>query len=70
MARGVGGRGPANIMKHLKGTSFPISKDDLVSHIKQGPGPDTDDVVAVTSQLPDKLYNSPAEIMHELGKIE
>ncbi len=70
MARGVGGHGPANIMKHIKGTSFPTSKREIVQRAKVGPGPDTRDVVDVLNKIEDKEYNSPAEIMKEIGKVE
>ncbi len=70
MARGVGGHGPANVMEHLKGLEFPASKDDLVEHAQEGEGPDTEDVVDKLEKLPDRQYNSPADVMHEIAEIE
>ncbi|HEX2962276.1 MAG TPA: DUF2795 domain-containing protein [Ignavibacteriales bacterium] len=70
MARGVGGHGPANIMKHLKGLDFPANKSKLLSFAKRGEGPDTDDVLSILQQIPDKSYNSPAEVMKEVGHVE
>lgn len=70
MAKGVGGRGPANIMKHMKGIHFPLSKDDILSHVQNGPGPDTESVMEVLGQIPEKQYASPAEIMKEVGKVK
>ncbi|MHB0977273.1 MAG: DUF2795 domain-containing protein [Candidatus Aquicultorales bacterium] len=70
MTRGVGGHGPANIMKHLKGIHFPASKDAIVSHAQQGPGPDTGDVMDTLNKIPDKQYNSPAEILKEYGNVK
>lgn len=70
MTRGVGGRGPANIMKHLKGIHFPIDKNGIINHVKNGPGPDTNDVVEVLNRIEDKEYPSPAEILKQVGKIE
>ncbi|OQA03864.1 MAG: hypothetical protein BWY68_00612 [bacterium ADurb.Bin400] len=70
MPRGVGGRGPANIQKHLKGTSYPASKNSLVERAKSGPGPDTGDVVGVLEKIPDREYASPADVMKEIGKVE
>lgn len=71
MARGVGGRGPANIMKHLKGIHFPVDKNGILSIAKQKEqGPDTPDVIDVLNQIPEKEYSSPAEIMKEVGRIE
>jgi hypothetical protein len=70
MARGVGGQGPANIMKHLKGISFPVNKKKLLEHAKQAPGPDTDEVLEVLKEIADKEYHSPAEVMKEVGNVE
>ncbi len=70
MARGVGGHGPANIMKHLKGIDFPSDKKKVMEHAKNAEGPDTEDVLEILKQLPEKTYHSPAEIMKEVGKIE
>ncbi len=69
MTRGVGGHGPANIMKHLEGIHFPADKNDLVSHAEHGPGPDTQDVVETLRKLPDKTYTSAADVMEEYGKV-
>jgi len=69
-ARGVGGRGPANIMRHMKGISFPASKEIILATAKGGQGPDTDQVLKVLEQIPEKEYTSPAEILKEVGKIK
>ncbi len=68
MARGVGGHGPANVMDHLKGIEFPASKNDLVERARETEGPDTEDVVNALEKLPDRRYNSPADVMHEIGE--
>ncbi len=68
MARGVGGRSPANIMDHLKGIDFPARKSELVKHARETEGPDTDEVVNALEKLPDRQYNSPADVMHEIGE--
>ena len=70
MTRGVGGHGPANIMMHLKGLDFPADKKKIISHAKTGPGPDTDDVLEILKQIADKTYESPADVMKEVGRIE
>ena len=70
MARGVGGIGPANIMKHLKGIHFPVDKNGIVELAQRGLGPDTDQVMEVINKLPDRQYSSVAEIMKEIGRIE
>ncbi len=70
MARGVSGQGPANIMEHLKGIDFPASKNDLVEHAREEKGSDTDEVVDQLEKLPDRQYNSPADVMHEISEVE
>lgn len=68
MARGVGGRSPANIMDHLKGIDFPARKNELVKHARETEGPGTDGVVNALEKLPDRRYNSPADVMHEIAE--
>lgn len=70
MARGVGGKGPANIMKHMKGIHFPAGKQQVVDHAQHGEGPDTKAVVAVLDKIEDREYHNPAEILKEVGRIE
>jgi len=72
MARGVGGVSPANIMKHLGGVDFPANKQQLIEHArnKDSDAPDTDAVIGVLEQISDKEYDSPAEVLKEVGKVE
>lgn len=68
MARAEG-HSPANIMKHLKGIDFPVSKEQMLSHDEHAPGPDKDEVLETLKHLPEKEYRSPAEVMKEVGKV-
>ncbi len=68
MARGVGGHGPANIMKHLQGIHFPADKKQILSHAKKAPGPDTDEVMETLQGISEKEYQSPTEILKEISK--
>lgn len=68
MARGVGGIGPANIMKHMKGIKFPASKKDILDTARKGPGPDTDKVLEVLDKIPDQEYKTLPEILKAIGK--
>lgn len=70
MPRGVGGRGPANIMKHLKGISFPVNKEKIIALAKNGQGPDTTEVVDALSGIDAQVYYSSPEIMREIRKKE
>lgn len=69
MTRGVGGLGPANIMKHLKHIHFPADKRAIISYAQKGPGPNTRNVLALLERIPDKEYRSPSEIVHEIAKV-
>jgi len=74
MARGVGGIGPANIMRHLKGIHFPASKNQILDIAKKNQGraemPDTNQVIGVLQKMDDREYTSVADIMKQIGKIE
>jgi hypothetical protein len=69
MTRGVGGLGPANIMKHLKRLHFPADKNAILSHARKGPGPNTRSVLEILNRIPERVYYSPAEIVSEIGKV-
>lgn len=70
MTRGLGGKGPANIMKHLKHIAFPADKNKILAYAKNGPGPDTRKVLEMLSQISEKTYRSPSEIVREVHRIE
>ena len=70
MTRGVGGQGPANIMKHLKRIVFPADKDRILEVAGRGPGPDTRKVMEILAQIPDRKYYSPAEIVREVSRLK
>lgn len=70
MARGVGGEGPANIMKHMKGIDFPVDKNQLIDHAKNGEGPDTDQVVNFLERLPEREYSSAADVAKAVGEVD
>jgi hypothetical protein len=70
MERGVGGHGPANVMKHLGGIDFPANKQEILEQAKRGEGPDTKEVVEFLEKIPDREYGGPQEIMKEFGNQE
>ncbi len=70
MTRGVGGHGPANIMKHLKHIDFPADKQRILSIAGKGPGPKTREILEVLNRIPDRAYNSPSEIIREVSKLK
>lgn len=62
----------AAVAKVLKGIDFPANKNDLVNHAKQNKGQteDSDSIIETINQLPDKQYNSMADVEHQVGKVE
>lgn len=69
--RGDGGSGhrisPISLQKHLKGTNYPASKDDLVKRAQSNAAPA--DVVEMIRHLPANSYDSPAEVMRAFGQV-
>ncbi|MDW7772096.1 MAG: DUF2795 domain-containing protein [Desulfobulbaceae bacterium] len=54
-------------MEHLQGMNFPATRNQLIENARKEQGPDTDEVIEVLSNLKKDEYQSPAELMHELG---
>ena len=65
------GRSFLNIMKHMKGVKFPADKNQLLSLVEQNRSrsQDTDMVMDVIKQIPEKEYNSVSDIVKETNKI-
>lgn len=68
MTRGVGGQSPANIAHSLKGIDFPCKKKDLVEHARKNNA--EDDVMEILRQMPEQEYNTMADVMKGVGKVE
>jgi hypothetical protein len=65
-AGGISGRNVANVTHHLKGIDFPARKDRLITYAK-----DHDagaDVIDVLQKLPEREYNSMADVMRGYGQ--
>lgn len=62
------GESAANIAHHLRGINFPCSKSDLVNHCRQRGCPT--DVLNTLQSLPDRQYNSMADVMSGVGQVE
>ncbi|TWG87258.1 uncharacterized protein DUF2795 [Cupriavidus gilardii J11] len=68
--RGAGGGeepSPIDVQKSLKGLDFPASKEDIVSRARDGGA--SDDILSELEQLPEREYQTPADISKELGKL-
>ncbi|MGE5658668.1 MAG: DUF2795 domain-containing protein [Actinomycetota bacterium] len=59
---------PIQIQKDLKGVDYPVSKQDLVKHAQQQGA--NQDVQSVLEQLPDRQYDTPAEVSKAIGELE
>lgn len=59
---------PISVQKHLKGTSYPASKDELLQRAQSNDAPA--DVLERVRQLPANTYTSPADVMKAFGKTE
>ena len=57
---------PISVQKHLKGTNYPASRDDLVRRARANSAPD--DILRMIEQLPGVRYESPAEVMRAFGQ--
>lgn len=68
MTRGVGGQSPANVQTHLKGVSYPASKEDLLSSAKTNDAPE--EVMEILRQMPDQQFHGPQDVMKAYGDIK
>ena len=68
MARGPAGESPINVTHHLKGISFPASKDDLVEHAKKNGAPSQ--VMEAIEAMPDDEYGTMADVMKGFKQAE
>jgi uncharacterized protein DUF2795 len=59
---------PIQIQKFLKGVDYPADKATLLKKATDE-GAD-DDVRSVLQRLPDKRYDTPADVSEAMGKIE
>lgn len=59
---------PVQMQKHLKGTSYPASKDDLVRQAQSNSA--SDDIVEKIRALPADSFGSPKDVMKALGRTE
>lgn len=59
---------PIQIQKDLKGVDYPVSKQDLVKHAQQQGA--NQDVQSVLEQLPERQYDTPAEVSKAIGELE
>jgi hypothetical protein len=59
---------PIQLQKYLKGMDYPAKKNDLLQQAKKN-GADNS-VSKVLDKLPEKEYETPADVSKAVGKIE
>lgn len=57
---------PAEIQKHLKGTDYPATRDQLVQKARSNQAPQ--EVIQELQKLPGNQYESPADLMKAFGQ--
>lgn len=68
MTQGMGGHSPSNILHHLKGVDFPAGKQDLIEQAQKNNA--EGDIVDILRQMPDTQYQSMADVLKGVGKVE
>lgn len=58
---------PIDVQKSLKGLDFPASKEDILAKAQEGGA--SEDILAELEQIPEREYQTPADISKELGKL-
>jgi hypothetical protein len=59
---------PIQLQKHLKGVSYPASKQDLMK-AAEGNGAD-EDISSFLELLPDQQFETPADVNEAFGKLK
>jgi uncharacterized protein DUF2795 len=59
---------PIELQKHLKGTNYPASKQDLVQRAQDNKA--SAEIVEKIRTLPADSFNSPKDVMKALGQTE
>jgi len=62
------GASPARVAEFLGGISFPCSKQDLITHARRKNAPK--EVLDTLQRIPERTYNSMADVMSGVGKVE
>ncbi|QIN80376.1 DUF2795 domain-containing protein [Rubrobacter marinus] len=59
---------PIQAQKFLSGVNYPASKDEIVQTAEQQ-GAD-DDILSVLRQIPDRQYDGPNAVSHEISEAQ
>ena len=59
---------PIQAQKFLSGMNYPASKDEIVQHA-EGQGAD-ENTLSVLRQIPDRQYDGPNAVSHEISEAQ
>lgn len=59
---------PIQAQKFLGGINYPASKDEIVQHA-EGQGAD-ENILSVLRQIPDRQYDGPNAVSHEISEAQ
>ena len=59
---------PIQAQKFLGGINYPAGKDEIVQHA-EGQGAD-EDILSVLRQIPDRQYDGPNAVSHEISEAQ
>lgn len=68
MAIGMGGHSPSNILHHLKGVDFPADRNSLIEQAQKNNA--EGDILDILRQMPDQKYQSMADVLKGVGRVE
>jgi len=60
-------KSPVELQKHLKGVSYPASKEDLIAAARDNGAPR--EVLDALQRLPGDQFDSPAEVAKAFGEL-
>ncbi|MEG3437547.1 DUF2795 domain-containing protein [Pannus brasiliensis CCIBt3594] len=59
---------PIDVQKHLRGLDYPANKEAILQHAREQ-GADGE-LMSLLERLPDRDYERPTDISHEIGRLE
>ncbi len=57
---------PGDMQQYLEGVEFPVPKSELVNKAKSNDAPP--EIIDALNKIPDKSYQSPADLSQEISK--
>lgn len=60
-------KNPVDVQRHLSGVDYPASRQDLIDEANNQDADDEE--VSALQNIPDRDYDSPADVTQELGDV-